>query len=105
MARDERTPEQFESIAKELSDAATTLEAAAALMRENKMPSALIHGSTTLNRYLPAVLEWVDKIPAEVKSQLRAYLAGIKSQAEIHKSLNNTRKLAAAKKAPKKKAT
>ncbi|WP_397570447.1 hypothetical protein [Schlesneria sp. T3-172] len=98
MARNERTPEEFESIARELSEASAAMLAAAAAMREQGMPHALIHGSTTLNRFLPAVLQWVDKTTADVKTQLRAYASGVPSHAELMKQQNETAKKAAAKK-------
>lgn len=98
MARNDRTADEFDAIAQELSEAVESLKATAALMRTTKLPAALIHGSTTLNRFLPAVLQWVDKASIDVKAQARAYLNGSMSAAEYQKQLNARNKLAAAKK-------
>lgn len=105
MARNKRSPEELDSIAAELAAASTTLTTIASSMRENGMPDVLIHGSTTLNRDLPRVLQWVDKVNADAKAQLRAFLQGIPSVAETLKELNENKKLAAAKKPWPKKAT
>lgn len=102
MARNSHTPDTFDSLASELSAGAETLKAIAKLMRDNGMPSALIHGTTSQNRYVPAVLDWIEKTSADVKTQLRAYLAGVQSDAERRKEYNNNQKLAAAKKSVKK---
>ena len=98
MARNKHTPGQFEAMANELSDASSVLKAIAKLMREHEMPDALIHGSMTQNRYVPALLEWVGNTNADVRTQLRAYLAGVQSSAEVQKQQNENQKLAAAKK-------
>lgn len=105
MARNEHTPQQFIALAKELSEASTTLQALATLMTDNGMPHALVHGSTTQNIYVPAVLEWVGKTNADVRTQLRAYLAGVQSSAEFQKQKNESLKKAAAKKPFSPKAT
>jgi len=102
MARNSQTPETFESLATELSAGVDTLMAIAKLMRDNAMPSALVHSTTSQNRYIPAVLDWIEKTSADVKTQLRAYLAGVQSDAERRKQYNDNQKLAAAKKPWKK---
>ena len=104
MARNEHTPEQLEAIAAELHDAVNTLNELAALMRQHGMPHALIHGTTSQNFHIPAVLEWVGKTNVDVRSQLRAYLAGIRSRAEIQVEKNRAQQAAEAQK-PWKKAT
>lgn len=78
------------------------MDAIVKMMRSNNMPSALIHGSTTINLYLPAVLEWCDKTTADVKTQLRAYMDGVQSNAEYQKEASNRQKISAAKKTKKK---
>lgn len=105
MARTEQTAEQFESIVQDLEKGIATLKATAKLIRESGMPHALIHGSAPKNHYLPAVLDWIEKTSADVKMQSRAYLAGVTSQAELHKQKSDNQKLAAAKKPFKAKAT
>jgi len=104
MARNERTAAQFDTIATDLRDASNAMSSMAQSMRESGIPHVLVHGNTTLDRYLPAVLEWIDKATGETKAQIRAYLTGAKSNAEYQKEQNQKQKLAAAKKAPKKKA-
>ena len=98
MARNERTPDEFDLIAKELLEASKALSAAAALMRSKGMPHALIHGEATINRFLPSVLQWVDKTSADVKTQLRSYLSGVMSNAELMKQQSESKKKLAAKK-------
>jgi hypothetical protein len=98
MARNNHTPDQFETIANELVEASNTLKMIVKLMRDNGMPNALIHGSVIQNRYLPAVLDWVGKTNADVRAQLRAYLTGVLSDAEFQKQQNANQKAAAAKK-------
>ena len=110
MARNEQTPEMFEAIADDLASGAEALRALAKLMRDGGMPSALIHGTTSQNRYVPAVLDWIEKTGADVKVQLRSHIAGVQSYAAKRKQYNENQKLAAAKKpwakkAVKKKAT
>jgi hypothetical protein len=98
MARNERTPEQFDAIAKELSEASMAVAAISGLIKESGMPHALIHGSTTLNKHLPALMEWINKTMGDVKNQSRAYLTGTQSSAEFQKQQSDKQKLAAAKK-------
>ena len=98
MARNQHPPELFESIAKDLSDGVTTLKSIAAAIRDSGMPHALIHSSSTTNVYVPALLDWIEKANADVKTQIRAYLAGVKSSAEFHKEKTAIQKLAASKK-------
>ena len=105
MARHEHTHEVFDSIADGLLDGAKTLKSIAATMRESGIPHVLIHGSASKNLYLPAVLDWIEKTNAEVKMQIRAYLTGVQSKAELQKQKNANQKLAAAKKPWMKKAT
>lgn len=105
MARNERSADEFEGIANELSQAAESLRAISKLMRESELPAALIHGSTTFNRYLPSVLQWVDKTTADVRAQVRAYLSGVPSKAEIMKQHHAEQQLIAAKRPPKKPGT
>ncbi|WP_010581920.1 hypothetical protein [Schlesneria paludicola] len=102
MARHEHTAEQFESIANDLAKAIETINATVATMREAGMPHALVHGSSPKNQHLPAVLDWIEKVNAEVKMQARAYLSGVASQAELLKQKSDNQKAAAAKKPWKK---
>ena len=97
MARQEHTPEILESIANELLKAANTLKSLAASMRLHNMPHALIHGTTSRNFHLPAVLDWVGKTNVDAKTQIRAFVAGVQSKAELQKKYNDKKKLAAAK--------
>ena len=110
MARQEHTPDKFESIVNELLEASNTLKSLAGLMRLHNMPFALIHGTTSQNFHLPAVLDWVGKTSVDTKTQIRAFAAGVQSKAELQKKYNDKKKLAAAKtpwkpKAAKKKTT
>ena len=88
----------FETIAAELSSGVDALNALAKLMKDNGMASALIHGTTSQSRYVPAVLDWIEKTSADVKTQLRAKLAGVQSEVERRKQYNENQKLASAKK-------
>ena len=103
MARNERTAEQLESIASQLLDTSNSLKDIASSIRDGGMPAALVHATLVENTHIPAVIDWVDKLKIDVRSQLRAYLAGIQSNAERSKQHHVRQKLAAAKKAPKKK--
>ena len=105
MARNEHSPESFEVIAAELESGAETLKLIAKTMRDSGLPHALIHGSASKNVYLPSLLDWIEKANAEVKMQVRAYLAGVESSAELQKKRSASQKLAAAKKSTKKKTT
>jgi hypothetical protein len=105
MARSDHTADEFESLAKELASGVEALKAIAKLMRDNEMPSALVHGTSSQNRYVPLVLNWIEKTSSDVKMQLRAYLAGVQSDAERRKRYNENQKLAAAKKPWPKKST
>lgn len=98
MARNEFTPKDIDSIADELSDAVTSLRSLAESLRKANMPHALIHGTTTQNFHIPAVLDWIGKINVDIKTQIRAFAAGIQSRAELNKRYNERQKLAAAKK-------
>ena len=85
MARQEHTPEKFEAIANELLEASNTLKSLAELMRSHNMPFALIHGTTSQNFHLPAVLDWVGKTNVDTRTQVRAFVAGVQSKAELQK--------------------
>ncbi len=102
MARNEYPPETFENLADQLSEGVDMLRAIAGAMRESGLPHALIHGTTSQTHHMPAVLDWIGKAQAEVKSQIRAYLGGIPSTAELNKQRSARQKVAMAKKAPKK---
>ena len=97
MARQEHTPEILESIANELLDASNMLKDLAALMRSHNMPYVLIHGATSKNFHLPAVIDWVGKTNVDTKTQIRAFVAGVQSKAELQKKYNEKKKIAAAK--------
>ena len=105
MARQEHTPEKFDAIADELLEASNTLKSLAELMRSHNMPFALIHGTTSQNFHLPAVLDWVGKTNVDTRTQVRAFVAGVQSKAELQKKYNDKKKLAAAKVPWKPKAT
>lgn len=103
MARNAHTPEALELIASQLAEGVATLTATVKAMREGGLPSALIHGTTSQNRYIPAILDWIEKAAADTKSQLRAHAAGIQSDVERRKAYSETQKQAAAKKPWRKK--
>ena len=100
MARSTQEPESFESIADALSKGADTLREIAAAMRESGMPQALVHGAATRNTHLPTVLDWIENTSADVKNQIRAYLAGVQSSAELMKQKTENQKRATGKKKP-----
>lgn len=104
MARNEHTAETFDTLADELAECVSTLRAISAQMKESGIPHALIHGSTPQKIYVPSLIEWIDKTQADVKTQIRSYLTGMQSKAEVHKQRNEVRKAAAAKKPWPKKA-
>lgn len=100
----------IDAIANELAEGVATLRETAAALREHSVPHALIHGSTQAKLHIPSLLDWIGKSHNDVKTQIRAYLAGSLSQAELSKQRNDARKLSEAKKpwpkkAAKKKAT
>ena len=101
MARNDQTPEDFEKFAEELSKGAKTLKSIAANMRKNDLSTALVHGSTVRNIYVPSLLDWIEKTSADVNSQIRASLAGVKSNAELMKEQSDNQKRATGKKKPK----
>lgn len=104
MARTYRTAEQFEAVAKQLSDSAQALIDIASSMRESQLPEALVHVTLPENTHLPAIIDWIDKLKIDVRSQVRAFQSNAKSNAERRKQSYEIEKLAAArKKAPGKK--
>jgi hypothetical protein len=104
MARNRRTPQHLEEIALKLSATADTLRGIAASMREGGLPDALVHSSMQEHTHIPAIEDWADKLIVDVRSQVRAYVAGVQSKAELHQLKNDNQKLAAAKKPWPKKA-
>ena len=68
------------------------------------MPDALVHATLPENTHIPAIVDWIDKLKIDVRSQLRAYLAGVQSHAELHKQKTAYQKAVAAKKPWPKKA-
>lgn len=72
--------------------------ALAKLKEESGLSSALIHGTTYQSRYIPAVLDWIEKLSGDVKSQLRANKAGVISDVERRRQYNDNAKMAAARK-------
>ena len=103
MARNQRTPEQFEAIADQLLASSNTLREVATSMREGGMPDALVHATLPENTHIPALVDWIDKLKIDVRSQLRSYLAGVQSPAELHKHKSDNQKRASGKKPAKKK--
>lgn len=105
MARSRRTPSEIDAIASQLIEAGNSLAAIAASLSEANMPDVLIHATLPENTHIPAIIDWVDKLKIDVRSQLRSYLNGVTSAAERRKLQNDNEKRAAAKKpVPTKKA-
>jgi len=88
----------LESVAKALRDIAT-------LVRDSGIEKALIHGATIKSIYIPEIQDWTGKARVDTESQVRSYLTGNQSKAELYKRQNEQKKLAAAKKPWPKKAT
>ncbi|WP_397570222.1 hypothetical protein [Schlesneria sp. T3-172] len=105
MARNQKTPEQIESIAQRLIVASETLKMIADSMREGGMPDALIHSTMPENTHIPAIEDWADKLKIDVRSQIRSYVAGVQSKAELNKQKTVTQNQAAARKTKKKPST
>lgn len=96
MARHEHTPEMFDSIAAELSEASESIKSIADMMRSEHLAYALIHGTLVQNVHLPAIMEWMHKATGDVKAQLRSHKIGVPSKAELHKQATENQKLTAA---------
>ena len=101
MARNEKTAADIDAIANEIGEAVTSLRSIATAMRESGLPFVLIHGTTQQNTHIPSVVDWAGKAQLDAKSQIRAYLNGVKSKAETIKQYAENQKMAAAKKVPK----
>ena len=100
MARNDKTPDQLDAIAKDLMDASATVTAMAKAVRDAEMPVALLHGNSAVGRFLPSIIEWADKASVDIKLQIRAWKAGVQSNAELHKEKSERQKRASAKKSP-----
>ena len=60
--RTEQSPDDFDRIADEVKKAAHTLRRVAKRMRTNEIDSLSIHSTRQLNRVIPSLLAWSDKI-------------------------------------------
>ena len=98
MARQQRTADDFEAIAEQLLESSNVIRAIGATMRDAGMPSALVHATLPENTHLPAIVDWIDKLKVDVRSQLRAFVSGVPSDAERRIKQTENQKLAAAKK-------
>jgi hypothetical protein len=105
MARNEHTPEDLDKLADEAAAAFNRLRAIAESMRQSKMPTILLQSATATNLHLPELIRWAEKSEADARAQIRSYLNDQESTVAIRKRYNQNQKLAAAKKAVKKKAT
>lgn len=105
MARNHYSPEQLERIADELVDAASLLRDTASALRQNDVPQVLLHGTMSIQTHVPAISDWSGKVSLDAKAQIRAYLAGVPSRAEIHIKQNEQAKTSAARKPRKKPGT
>lgn len=103
MARTDMTADDFDRLSADLVNCASKLRDIAASMRKSEIPSALVHGSTAKNIYIPSLMDWIDKTGADINTQIRSYLSGVPSNAELMKRQTENQKLAAAKKPAKKK--
>ena len=105
MARNQHTPEELEKIATEISEVSDRLRGIANSMRQAKVESVLIHSATHLNFHIPEIIRWAEKSEVDARSQIRAILAETEPKVVAKKRYNDKQKLAAAKKAAKKKTT
>ena len=107
MARSNYSADELEVIADDLLKASEAIRSTAGSLRESGMATALVHGTTMKSTYVPWVQDWIGKTRADIESQIRSYLSGVQSKAELHKKQTEQQKLrsAAAKKVPAVKAT
>jgi hypothetical protein len=64
------------------------------------MPRVLIHSRTIKNKHLPELWDWLATVEKDVKSQIRAFEAGVKSRAVKSVEENARRKPPVQKKPP-----
>lgn len=95
MARDVTPIEALERLEKDFRDVADRLAETIRLSREAGMDAVLIHLKTLRNKHLPEVVAWSEGTELDVKEQVRAFAAGLKSRAEmqIEKAQKNKEKL------------
>lgn len=67
-------------------------------MRDGGLPDALFHTTQHENTHVPAIVNWIDKLKTDDRSQLRAYLAGVQSQQDFPKQKTENQKAADDKK-------
>ncbi len=83
MARKLTTAAELRAFANELREIAGDLDRCAAKVDDTPgMKGVFIHSHTILNNNFPELHNWSASIEKDVKSQSRATLAGVKSQAE-----------------------
>lgn len=70
--RTERTAEILQNVASDLTEIAAKLNAVADDMIAAGMPTISVHSKTQIERHIPMLLQWVYKIEADAKVQLRS---------------------------------
>lgn len=75
MAREPRTIEQLEFAAEYLEQSGAKVRDTIAAMKRVAMPSLLMHGNAVLNTHLPIMWDWACRLPHEVESQSRDFVA------------------------------
>lgn len=83
MARQLNSPESLRWFAEQFTVIAKVLEACAGdIEAVEGLEGALIHETTIRTTRIPELLDWVDAVDKDVKSQIRAFKAGVRSRAE-----------------------
>lgn len=100
MARSNHTADQLDAIAADLLKASKAVSQFGSSLRQSEVPAVLLHGSS-VKAAIVRVQDWVSDAGGDIESQIRAYLAGVQSKAELHKQqTEQQKKRAAAKKKP-----
>ena len=74
--RTEQSPDDFDRIADDVKKAAHMLRRVAKRMRTNKIDSLSIHSTSQLNRDIPSLLAWSDRILTALDIERRRFRDG-----------------------------
>lgn len=91
--RKERSPEELERAASRLAEISQIVGSVADKVRSSGMPTILIHGDTTANRYLPFLYEWAKRMDSDADVLIAAHVDGREARAHADKKRNDDRKM------------
>lgn len=94
MARVLTKAEEVEKLSKTFAEISQDLEKCVQDMKLAEIPGVWLHSQTVQKKHLPEIWNWLASVERDVKSQIRAFEAGVKSKAESDVARSSRKKQA-----------